>query len=244
MRFKWIVILMIVGLGLPQISHAQYDDTITNRDVTRTYMMTGEQGDTLTVSMRRLSGDLVPILALQDESQNFVARSQPDATNSFATLEYTFQESGRFTLYATRFDVEQGTTQGDYYLTIDGVDFITPAPSDVVYPVTSNVYFILTPEMQIKGLVNSELVRTPYYVYLEANTSTEFVVDTINGDLLVPTLSLQSLDGAFLQYGLMSTNSQSILQAIVDVSGWYIVEVSRLDGEAGETTGQFILKQQ
>lgn len=100
-------------------------DTVTGRldseTYARFYRFTGEAGETIVITADRVSGDLDPIVVLRDADNNNLPGATNDDANpstSDARLEYTLPETGEYVIAVTRFGVRDGTTSGDFRLTL------------------------------------------------------------------------------------------------------------------------------
>lgn len=82
------------------------------------YLVQLTAGETFSVTMERLDGDLRPTLVLANEMLSQVVLRGNIAIETEATLRGTVNESGWYVLVAARFDAEQGVTSGRYRLTI------------------------------------------------------------------------------------------------------------------------------
>lgn len=101
-------------------------ETITGRIddevFARFYQFEGQAGDEVTITAERVTGDLDPMLVLRDAND----QTLPDAVSDDAApgvrdaaLTYTLPEDGRYVIAVTRFGVREGTTAGDFALTLE-----------------------------------------------------------------------------------------------------------------------------
>src|SRR5205085_1859222 len=83
-RFKWWVIALALTFGVVTITWAQggtiaYGQTVSGTlkpGTTDTWRFAGSAGDVIAVKVERVSGDLEPVLVLQDPAQQSVAGTQ------------------------------------------------------------------------------------------------------------------------------------------------------------------------
>ena len=96
---------------------------LNNEVYARFYQFFGDQGDTIRIHAERITGNLDPIIILR--TANDINLAQNDDTNGNtrnSMLEYTLPESGQYVIAVTRFGVRDGTTTGDFRLTIEQIN--------------------------------------------------------------------------------------------------------------------------
>ena len=96
--------------------------TISNDRYALFYRFSGQAGDRITLRAERLTGDLDPMLILRDGAD----RTLPGAINDDAApgsrdsaLTYILPAAGDYIVSVTRFGVRDGTTSGDFRLTLN-----------------------------------------------------------------------------------------------------------------------------
>ncbi|MBE2267071.1 MAG: PPC domain-containing protein, partial [Anaerolinea sp.] len=93
-----------------------------NNDVyARFYQFEGIAGQTVDIRVERLSGDLDAMLILRDANDNPLpggANDDADASTRDAHLTYTLPADGTYIIAVTRFGVREGTTTGEYRVTL------------------------------------------------------------------------------------------------------------------------------
>ena len=93
---------------------------ITDDNVSEEYVFIGEAGDVIRISMERASGDLDPLVTLFDSDRKQIAFDDDSGPEKDALLtNFTLPQDGMYIIVASRFDQEQGTTQGAYVLTLE-----------------------------------------------------------------------------------------------------------------------------
>lgn len=114
----------------PQQTASQGGDTLIVYDVPVTgsitdevfaqfYQFEGEEGDTVVITVERITGNLDPIVVLRDSRDVNLALNDdfsPDNRNS--QIVYTLDADRRYVIAVTRFGVREGTTTGNYRLTL------------------------------------------------------------------------------------------------------------------------------
>jgi hypothetical protein len=96
--------------------------TISNDRFALFYRFTGQAGETVTLRAERITGDLDPMLVLRDGADRTLPggiNDDADATTRDAALTYTLPVDGDFVVSVTRFGVRDGTTTGDFRLTLN-----------------------------------------------------------------------------------------------------------------------------
>ena len=84
------------------------------------YVFFGKQGDVVTVTMERTSGDLDALLTIQDSARKQLAFDDDSAGNQNAQLDrYVLPRDDMYIIVASRYDGAVGTTTGDYLLSLD-----------------------------------------------------------------------------------------------------------------------------
>lgn len=95
--------------------------TISNDRYALFFRFSGNAGDVVTLRAERVTGDLDPLLVLRDGSDHTLPGGvNDDASPSTrdAALTYTLPASGDYIISVTRYGVRDGTTTGDFRLTL------------------------------------------------------------------------------------------------------------------------------
>ena len=94
--------------------------TLTDAVYARFYQFTAAQDDQITVSVETLTGDLDPYVVLRDDiDTNLTSNDDADSSTRNARLTYTIPEDGLYIIAVTRFGLRDGTTTGDFKLTLE-----------------------------------------------------------------------------------------------------------------------------
>jgi hypothetical protein len=96
--------------------------TISNERYALFYQFEGEAGDQVTIRAERLSDDLDPIIILRDADNNNLpggTNDDADPSTRDSLLTYTLPASGEYIISVTRFGVRDGTTTGNFRLTLE-----------------------------------------------------------------------------------------------------------------------------
>lgn len=136
---------------------------ISNAEYEQFYTFDAEAGDAVTITMEASSGDLDTYLRLEDAQGNIIAQNDDDdlgELNNFydsAIRGVTIPETGMYTIVATRFSQEVGTSEGSYTLVLDmGQVTEYPAPMQAFY-ITSGIGDAGCNEAPESGLI----IQTP-----------------------------------------------------------------------------------
>lgn len=97
--------------------------TITDEVFAQFYQFQGSAGDTVLITVERITGDLDPIVVLRDAVDNNLAQNDDSedaygGDNRNSRLTFTLPEDGRYVIAVTRFGLRDGLTTGDYRLTL------------------------------------------------------------------------------------------------------------------------------
>lgn len=99
-------------------------------------------GETVTLVMEALSGDLDAYLAvLTPDGETVLAEDDDGHGGTDSEITFTFPETGDYVIVATRYEFDEGFSQGDYRLTaIRGGEGAPPTekPSEVEFSVVNN----------------------------------------------------------------------------------------------------------
>ncbi len=86
------------------------------------YRFSGQAGDVIRVTAERLTGDLDPLLVLRDGADRTLpggVNDDADSSTRNAALTYTLPTAGDYIISVTRYGVRDGTTTGDFRLTLE-----------------------------------------------------------------------------------------------------------------------------
>lgn len=109
------------GDALEIVYEAQLTGIIDNTRSTETYIFLGEAGDVVTITMRRIDGNLDSLLTLQDETGKqliFNDDIEQGVVQDARISRYTLPTDGLYRIEASRYDRVAGTTNGAYSLTL------------------------------------------------------------------------------------------------------------------------------
>jgi hypothetical protein len=115
------------------------DGRINNLQYYETWLLDASAGETITLTMEAMSGDLDTYIILMTPDGNTVLSEDDDSmggTNSLLT--YTFPDTGQYMVIATRYNTDAGFSEGNYRLTAirQGIDSGSNTPSAATVELT------------------------------------------------------------------------------------------------------------
>jgi hypothetical protein len=231
------------GLGrrldaaLPLAYGDSIEGELTDDAFTQFYTFDGQPDDVITIRMDRVDGDLDPLVALLDPQGNEIINDDDSGEGQNSIISgFALPTAGRYTLVATRFDRQAGTTTGRYALTLEsaGNAFVDAAPDAerIAYGGTA------------AGRIDD---ATPQQVFAFRGAAGDVVTLTMNrvdGDL-DPFVSI--LDAEFRT--LVSDDDSGgdrnsrISSYTLPANGLYYVQASRYSGTDGNpnSAGGFVV---
>ncbi len=93
--------------------------TLDDQVYARFYQFSGTAGDQVEIRLERVTGDLDPIVVLRDSGDHtLLTNDDADPSTKDSRLTYTLPATDTYIIAATRFGIRDGTTSGDYRLTL------------------------------------------------------------------------------------------------------------------------------
>ncbi|MBZ0321243.1 MAG: PPC domain-containing protein [Anaerolineae bacterium] len=214
-----------------------YDDTVTsqidNEISIRFFQFEATRGDVISAVATRETGNISPQLSLLYMDLRPISVGTTGSGQEESRISATIPENGRYLLAVSRFRGTEGTSEGEFSLTLIGRQGIGGGDAlEIVY------------EAQVTGIIDT------------AHTSETYIFLGEEGDLV--TITMQRLDGNLdclltLQdeTGKQLIFNDDIEQGVVQDSrisrfrlpadGLYRIEASRFDRVAGTTSGAYSL---
>lgn len=92
--------------------------TISDEVYALFYQFQGNAGDVVTITAERITGDLDPIVVLRDAQEQTIVVSDDDTVDLNEQFTVTLEADGRYVIAVTRFGLRDGTTGGDFRLSL------------------------------------------------------------------------------------------------------------------------------
>ncbi len=216
--------------------------TPVNGEITSThwyqlYTYNAEAADTLTISVTRAGGNLMPIVYLLDSNSNNLASGYGSNVGDSATIEsYTLPSAGKYTVAVSRYSDFNGDTTGQYKLDVTLVGAGEGSAS--LAQITGNVEY----DQELTGEISGAQWYQDWTLTTKAGDSISVEVHRTEGTLRPSVAVLggnsQNLSNAYVA----STGDRaSIDQYTLQTPGTYTVRVSRENDQDGATTGKYAL---
>lgn len=210
---------------------------LSQRNFTQYYTFDAQQNDLISVRMSRVGGGLDSFVIITDESlRELVSNDDSGGSSNAEIREFLVPSTGRYYVLATRFDRENGTSQGAYRLEVnllgnafDGVSADVPR---ITYgtTITGNISDA-TPALQYAfyGTINDAV--TISMSRADGNLDSLLQLTDANGNVLVTVDdSVSGQDARIERYTLPAT-------------GIYYIRATRYSGTDSDsnTAGNFVL---
>jgi len=258
----WALIAVLLAALAPVLSTAQakgggviaYGDTVTgainNANYFEVWQFTGTQGDRVRIEMQG-DGSLDAYLGLlQSSTEEVIAEDDDSAGNGNALIEMALPASGEYVIIATRYNLDEGTSQGNYTLTLSAGS-VTPVVNPVVstepVELSAGVYYMgdMAFDTQVSGTISADSYAQIYTLDVQAGT--EVVVGMFAaGGSLDPYLIFMTEDGDVLAEDDDSgaqvegaSKVDALLSLTVQDTATYYVAATRAGVDSGKSTGDY-----
>jgi len=198
------------GSGQPQVQ-----GTINNNQFANFWDFDVDAGETITVTMKRSSGNLDSFIVLLDANNHILAYDDDSAGNKDAVLRnIRVPQRGTYTVAATRYKQAQGYSQGNYTLTIDYGQTSAPPAA----PTTAN---------QPRGTASVQ-VSAGQAASLQQNPSLDSVLDTqfnesVSPDKQTRNATVQSNQNYNWVTTWCANNAQTLSQNLANITMTFAV---------------------
>ena len=268
-RSRAIVMLVLVAMVaalVPVLNRAEaaggtlnYGDVVTGQITNASYydlwQFTGQKGDRVQILMQG-DGQLDPYLGLLDgQSQNVLVEDDDSGGNSDAYIEFSLPATGAYIIVATRFDLDTGTSQGQYRLALSGgtgpqnvSSTTTTASGSGPQEVSPGVFFMgdLPLAESVSGQITNASYAQIYQVQLDAGT--DFMVAMFaDGSTLDSYIMFADPDGNVLAEDNDSGSQvgggqkDAFLRLTIPTTGTYLVAATRAGMDTGISSGNYAL---
>ncbi|RPI96264.1 MAG: hypothetical protein EHM39_11005, partial [Chloroflexi bacterium] len=267
---RWFTLALVVMMAAALapavgVSHAAggvlaYGDVVNGKINNAAYFeaweFEGSKGDHVEILMEG-DGQLDPYLGvIEAASEQVLAEDDDSAGNSNAYIEMTLPSSGAFVIVATRYNLDAGTSQGSYTLSLAGGGNTTTTTSTVSNTspsepeeIDEGIWYMGDASMTeaMSGSIENDAFAQLYSVELEAGS--EFVAAMFaDGSSLDPYLILMNEEGDVLAEDDDSGadiegagKSDALIYVVVPDSGLYFIAATRAGVAQGKTTGAYAL---
>jgi hypothetical protein len=243
-HIRLIVVAFIFACGvlLPANVHAgSISARITPDNTLVTWRFTAEQGTDISAVMSRVSGDLIPFLALQNTDEETLERAEAQPGESSVELRFTIETSGEYILVATRYDLDAGTTTGDFILSVNGATLTEPINPDLDLPIVADTpAILLEPASMMRGNVSDAQSAIFYLTFVEARSTLEVTIQRTSGDLQ-PQIVLLDLEQNVISRDGVAEGDQYTVTYEPTRDEWVLVAATRVDVDAGTTSGNYVV---
>lgn len=212
------------------------------------YCFEGQAGDQVTIDLKRDSGSLDAFLEIRDINGDEVFMTNDDRSLSTtdAQIMFTLPETSAYVIHATRFDREDGTTQGTFTLTTStNAGDVSPSSDDKQTrpdgcPV---LYESIVYGDTVKDVIDDD--RYSYFFCFAGTEGDEVVIDAIGDDSELDTILILSdlrLEEVFAENDdVRLGNRDSRIVYTLPETGAYLIRLSRYNFGEGTTEGDFTL---
>ena len=245
---SWIWDLTRTGAAPEDVGREQaiaYGDTVqgsitANASVVR-YRFEGRAGDIIGIRMNVTSGSLDPYLVLLNAAGERVAENDDDPQESTLNAylrRLTLPSTGAYTILATRYGEQAGTTTGDFELTLEAVEVASLADATPMAPVA------ITIGDTVQGSIEGAAGAVRYTFTAQAGDVVTIRMQRMSGDL-DPLLVLLDASGVELARNDDLPQPQTydaLIEAfIIPADGEYTVIATRYQETVGLSEGNFTL---
>lgn len=216
-------------------------DEVSDSDLIQSYAFAANAGDLVTVTMTRTSGDLIPLIGVQDINGDLLDRETADLSGRRAVMNFLVPDNGWYVILATREDVDDGTTSGAYLLDFEGSS-IASDPSAVPPPDIGLVATVVERGQVIETTISDENHIEYYLISAQSDDTISIEMRRTTGDL-DPFVAVLDTDLSVLVRGNpnLAGNISSLIFTAPS-NGWYVIAATRDGAEGGSSIGDFSLK--
>lgn len=202
------------------------------------YCFYGQAGDTVRITMNATSGDLDPYLQLT--SNSLLAENDDrngESLNSF--IEFTLPTTDNYMIVATRYNLEAGTTLGDFTLTLESD---SPPSSTFVDPVTFVDCTVVSYNELITGSITNDRSEAYYCFDGQAGDVVTIDMTAVSGDLdPFLTVGFDTEDERASNDDIGENNIDSRIVYTLPMTRRYVITTLRYGFADGTTTGNYTL---
>jgi hypothetical protein len=209
--------------------------TLNNTTFTQDWAFDGSAGDVVTITMLNTGGDLDPYLYLLDANGSELASNDDAADTSLGTWNsqiagYTLPAAGTYTIRASRFGDQYGSSTGSYSLSLDSAGASAPV---------SATDTTLSYGQTADGIITD---ASPSQPWVFSGNAGDVVTITMQGTSpLDAYLLLKNASGQELAFNddagspTLGISDAQILNFVLPAAGQYTIEATRFSGNGAYT---------
>ncbi len=233
-----IIVFLLFGVAAAQdafpITPGSYEGNINDTTFSVRYSFEAQEGDTVTITMETTSGDLDPFLLLLGPTGRLLATNDDRETGvRDAQIVQSITRSGTYTIEATRFDQETGTSSGTFRLTLEvsgAVEQTEIDPLSAPPPYGVDYTFVDFEEIGA-GTIDEENPLAYFVLGGQQGDFVRIIMTATSGDLQ-PRLNVLNPDLTVISQTTTLRSGEIAAFATLPERGWYLIEASA-DGGTG-----------
>ncbi|MBN1967610.1 MAG: PPC domain-containing protein [Anaerolineae bacterium] len=236
----------VAGLRTVDVVYGQrLEGLIADELPAERFAFLGNAGDQVLVRMTALDAGLDPFLYLYGPDGEIVGQDDDSAGGLDAELAVVLPVTGRYTIVATRFGGQQGTSGGGYSLALnEGATPFVDATEAGLPPMPED--FAGLPQLQYGDSIGGAVGGADYFQahVFQARAGDEIVVtmERTSGDLDALIMLMNgSLETIAQQDDISEQNRNARLVYTIPADGYYAILATRYEGADGTTSGDFLL---
>lgn len=221
--------------------------TISSDRVIERYSFTGQANAQVLIRMEAPDSTLDPFLYLYGPGGEIIGQDDDSAPGSGAELAVVLPEAGQYTIVATRFGRENGTTEGGYLLSLRSSGAADPGSNEMItFERAMPDDFAGLPRLlygdAVEGTIDADNYFRPYVFEARAGNEVVITMENVAGDLDPVVLLVDETLRTIAEHDDISAeNTNARLTFVIPTDGFYAILATRYRGEEGTTTGGFLL---
>lgn len=247
-------VLMTLGVGVTtaqdddicaSLTEINYGDTVTGSIEGDLYIFgwcfDGAAGDEITVTLEATSGNLDTYVGLSDQTlqETYIENDDVDESTTNSGFTFTLPESATYVLIASRFELETGTTTGDFEMTLtsasSGVKGQDTTEAEPDFPVVGNgVRGNQAVEIFIDCDTGERVQAGVQFSFINVNPGFPYTVTAIGLEGFDPVLAVETRPGI----GECNDDDPDVEGSTIPIPGGALVEASRRSSQIRFTTPQ------
>lgn len=198
------------------------------------YLFDGQGGQVISLTMTRTDGNLDPYLVLVDSNGVVLASSDDDGTTRNAQIaSYRLSSNGTYTVIATRFGHEHGSTIGNYRLELQSLGRVTTSDTSNIIPYGAAVPGELDNAKSEDIYIFQAQRGDVIHIYMRRTSGNLDPLLDLYLDPLGQPLRSEDDDG--------STQNAAITNYLIPQDGTYYIRATRYGRSGGSSSGTYLL---